>query len=1382
MVLSVGLARESKIALVVTLLFNLLIVGCDGRGGTASEKIFTVTAEFGSGGNVSPTEQKVAAGDSAIFTIAQDLGYDIDGVEGCNGSLTGDTYTTAAIVGDCVVEARFILKTFSLNYTADESGAISGAKEQTVNYGADGQTVQAVPNVGFHFAGWSDGVTENPRTDKNITGDLSITASFAINSYQVEINATSGGVVSPVEAQVVNYGTPLNYEIQPDIGYHIETITGCDGALQLGTYAIAAVVADCTISVTFAINQYNLLYGAGVNGSVDGDVDQIVAHGADGGIVSAVANAGYHFSQWSDGSTENPRTDVNVAADISVTAYFAINTYDVIIESSVGGAVAPVSPQIAEYGSSVIYTLTPDTGYHIASVTGCDGSLLGSSYTTGPVASDCLVTVSFAIDQYSLTYLSDGNGVIQGVSSQLVDYGTDGSPVTAVANTGYHFVVWSDGVTSDSRTDLAIKNDMTVTANFAINTYSVTAAAANSNGIVTPQLQVIPYGGTASFVVQPNTGFGVLAVSGCNGALVGNIYTTGPIEADCAVNVSFATGYTVSGIVSGLTGSGLVLQNNGWDTWPISADGNFTFDTALVDGGAYTVSVRTQPSKPWQICNIANGVGAIAGANVVNVAVACFPENLVKAAPLSQEVELSWNDTGATVYNLYYSSVRDFNPDNYASYADGSLVGSVTSPYRVSGLTDGKPYYFVLEAVHANGQVRSLQVPARPNTLGFDGEVNTIAVDTGTQFIGGAFTRAAAVSGGGVPVDKRMGSAAFGDFPLVDGAVYAAVPDGTGGWYIGGDFTQVGGVPRNNVAHILPDGGLGAWSPRVNSTVSAIAVSGSVVYVGGAFSAVDSSPRNNLAAISTDGSLLDWSPNPASPVMSIAVNNNIVYIGGSIGSGWLATFGGLAAIDVNGQMLDWAPKIQGMWVSSLVVIDNVVYAGGDFTGSIGSKPIQNLMAITESGVVLDWAPNPNLRVSELSASNGVLYVSGFFTSVGNEARTHLVAFGSDRSLLNWSVDVNGSVLALIASDDAVYFSGAFDKVNGVARRGGAAVGIDGSLLDWNLNSNSRISVLSISENAVYVGGGFSMLGGVERNHLAAIGADGVLTPWNPDASGNVNTILHDGVNLYIGGEYATLGGGAHEGIASVAPDGVVSAWSPMVPGKVNAIVKDVNDGSIYIGGDFQTVNGISRSNLAAFDVGGVLRNDWVPEADLSVKAITINDGMVYVGGTFTSINGVKRDKIAAVGTNGILNPDWNPGVDSENAQVNAIQVLGSTVYVGGMFSSIAGEVRFGLATIDTGGQLLSWNPAPWRTIVNALIVSDSMVIAGGVVSTDYVPFSTISKFDVTGKFLDGYTSANNLVNTIAKNGDTLFAGGGFTNIEGVSRSYYSAIGLDGKPR
>jgi len=69
--------------------------------------------------------------------------------------------------------------TCTLTYNAGAGGSIIGTTPQTVAYGADGAEVTAVPNTGYRFVRWSDGVMTASRTDTNVTADINVTAVFA---------------------------------------------------------------------------------------------------------------------------------------------------------------------------------------------------------------------------------------------------------------------------------------------------------------------------------------------------------------------------------------------------------------------------------------------------------------------------------------------------------------------------------------------------------------------------------------------------------------------------------------------------------------------------------------------------------------------------------------------------------------------------------------------------------------------------------------------------------------------------------------------------------------------------------------------------------------------------------------------------------------------------------------------------------------------------------------------------------------------------------------------------------------------------------------------------------------------------------------------------
>jgi hypothetical protein len=82
--------------------------------------------------------------------------------------------------------------------------------------------------------------------------------------------------------------------------------------------------------------------------------------------------------------------------------------------------------------------------------------------------------------------------------------------------------------------------------------------------------------------------------------------------------------YVIGGNVAGLTGSGLVLLNNGGDDKQVSSSGSFSFATPVLMGSTYDITVGTQPTNPSEMCTVANGTGT-ANSDVLDVAVTCMP-------------------------------------------------------------------------------------------------------------------------------------------------------------------------------------------------------------------------------------------------------------------------------------------------------------------------------------------------------------------------------------------------------------------------------------------------------------------------------------------------------------------------------------------------------------------------------------------------------------------------------------------------------------------------------------------------------------------------------------------------------------------------------------
>ncbi|MFZ2226466.1 MAG: InlB B-repeat-containing protein [Candidatus Moraniibacteriota bacterium] len=261
-------------------------------------------------------------------------------------------------------------------------------------------------------------------------------------------------------------------------------------------------------SNTFNIQTYTLAYAAGANGTLSGTTFQTVTYGTSGTAVTANPSTGYHFVNWSDGSTANPRTDSSVTASKSVTANFAINTYAITVTQGSNGTISP-GTTTKDYGTSQAFSITPSTGYHVVSVT-ADGSNQGaiSSYTFSNIQATHTITASYVINTYALAYTAGSNGTLSGTVSQSVDHGSSGTAVTANPSTGYHFVDWSDSSTQNPRTDAGVTGNVTVTANFAINTYALTYTAGSNGTLSGTASQSIAHGSSGTAVTaNPSTGY-----------------------------------------------------------------------------------------------------------------------------------------------------------------------------------------------------------------------------------------------------------------------------------------------------------------------------------------------------------------------------------------------------------------------------------------------------------------------------------------------------------------------------------------------------------------------------------------------------------------------------------------------------------------------------------------------------------------------------------------------------------------------------------------------------------------------------------------------------------------------------------------------------------
>jgi trimeric autotransporter adhesin len=639
---------------------------------------------------------------------------------------------------------------------------------------------------------------------------------------------------------------------------------------------------------------------------------------------------------------------------------------------------------------------------------------------------------------------------------------------------------------------------------------------------------------------------------------------------------------------------------------------------------------------------------------------------------------------------------------------------------------------------------------------GTDGTVLCSFRSGNTLYIGGAFSTVGPCSGGGVPLAWGTDTTASG-IARVSGYVYAAAPDGEGGWFIGGEFSGVGGKPRTNLAHVRADNTVSDWAPSVSGSanqttaavVQAVARAGDTLFIGGNFLSVSGVPRNCLAAV--DGR--------------------------------------------TGEVLPWNPRLMAAspWVNSLATGGDTLFVGGMFD-SIGGVPQANLAAVsTVTGTALDF-PQANYAVNLVRLVGGTLYVAGDFSAVGLSTRRGLAAIDVARATVTpWAPGVRrplydeymNTVMDIVCADGTVYLGGRLSSVNSVARSGLAAVdSTTGQLRDWNPligvpYDSPLISGLALRGDTLYLGGWFESVNGVERSRLAAIAVnDTTVSVWNPRATGVVLSLTGGPEALFVGGSFDFVGRDWVKRYGLAALDlrtGRAKNWRPDPYGLFVGTLA-MHEGRLYVGGDFDEIGGQPRSMVAAVDTLTGTPYDWNPGANAQVAALTVRDSVVYVGGSFTQVGGQARSYVAALdASTGDVLP-WNP---APNDEVDVLLLGGNTLFMGGWFTSLGGVPRLGMGAVDAkSGAIAAWDPRPNSMgQLDGLAQLGRRIYACGAFSSlgGQTRHGLAAVDDSSGAVLPWDPEPYGEVRCLATDGQSIYAGGEFLRIGGQARTRLAAL-------
>lgn len=295
--------------------------------------------------------------------------------------------------------------------------------------------------------------------------------------------------------------------------------------------------------------------------------------------------------------------------------------------------------------------------------------------------------------------------------------------------------------------------------------------------------------------------------------------------------------------------------------------------------------------------------------------------------------------------------------------------------------------------------------------------------------------------------------------PTANDECYAVVSDGSGGWYVGGAFTTIGGVAKLRLAHILSNGDVDtAFSFDCDGDVDALSLQGDTLYVAGQFTTIDGQARGGLAKITLSTSTVET----------------------------------------------WNPTLPGgVTVRSMAVIGSNIYIGHDgAAASIGGVSRDYLNAVdtsTAAGVGAFDATITGSVVRTLTTYDGNLVVAGTFTACGGGARSGIAIVSPTTGTNSIGVPTPGTadVGAVAIYGDIMYFCGPFGTVDGSTRRQGAAYNLETStLLDWEAyvtTFGAQTYDMHVDERNVILIGRFATAKGTPRECMAIISREGTGT-------------------------------------------------------------------------------------------------------------------------------------------------------------------------------------------------------------------------------------------------------------------------------------------------
>ena len=289
---------------------------------------------------------------------------------------------------DAIPETEPTVTVSASDAIATESGLTTG----TLSFSRTGDTSAAL-SVNYTVTGTAIAGSDYQTLGTSIT--------FAAGS------STATKTVTPLQDSLVEPDETVVITLAAGSGYSIGT------------------PSSATVTITSDdVTSYLVSTAAGANGSIS-PASRTVAHGATT-TFTVTPNAGYSASVTGCGGTLSGDTYTTgpITQACTVSASFSQNSYTVTATAGANGSISPASRTVAQ-GTTTTFTVTPNAGYSIATVTGCGGTLSGSTYITGPITQACTVSASFSLGNDVITATQAATsyrpGALLTITNQLDD-------------------------------------------------------------------------------------------------------------------------------------------------------------------------------------------------------------------------------------------------------------------------------------------------------------------------------------------------------------------------------------------------------------------------------------------------------------------------------------------------------------------------------------------------------------------------------------------------------------------------------------------------------------------------------------------------------------------------------------------------------------------------------------------------------------------------------------------------------------------------------------------------------------------------------------------------------------------------------------------------